>query len=75
MRVKLGGRTIEAGPGDVVSLPPGAAHRFTNARAQVARAKVEVRPALHMEQLLAGPGAAREAPQLKGSDPFSPCAS
>jgi mannose-6-phosphate isomerase-like protein (cupin superfamily) len=52
MRFKLGRKTIEAGPGDVVTVPPGAAHKFANASGQVTRAKVEVRPALEMEQLL-----------------------
>lgn len=52
MRFKLGRRTIEAGPGDVVTVPPGAAHKFANASGQITRAKVEVRPALEMEQLL-----------------------
>ena len=52
MRFKLGRHTIEAGPGDVVTVPPGAAHKFTNAGGQIARAEVEVRPALEMEQLL-----------------------
>ena len=53
MRFRLGRRTVEAGPGDVVTVPPGAAHKFTNAGGQVARAKVEVRPALQMEQMFA----------------------
>jgi mannose-6-phosphate isomerase-like protein (cupin superfamily) len=52
MRFKLGRKTIEAGPGDVVTVPAGAAHKFANASGQVTRAKVEVRPALQMEQLL-----------------------
>jgi hypothetical protein len=52
MRFKLGRKTIDAGPGDVVTVPPGAAHKFANASGQVTRAKVEVRPALQMEQLL-----------------------
>src|SRR3954465_14686216 len=48
MRLKLGRETIEAGPGDVVTVPPGAAHKFANASGQVTRATVEVRPALQM---------------------------
>jgi len=49
---RLGLRRIVAGPGDVVSVPAGAVHRFVNAGGGVARARVEVRPALAMEDLL-----------------------
>ena len=52
MRFKLGRDTIEAGPGDIVTVPPGARHKFANAGGQVAKAKVEVRPALQMAELL-----------------------
>ena len=31
MRFRMGMRTIEAGPGDVVSVPAGKAHKFVNA--------------------------------------------
>jgi mannose-6-phosphate isomerase-like protein (cupin superfamily) len=52
MRFKLGRETIEAGPGDVVTVPAGARHKFANAGGQVAKAQVEVRPALQMAELL-----------------------
>ena len=51
MRFKLGGRKVDAGPGDVVVVPPGVSHKFANAGDEEARARVEVRPALRMEQL------------------------
>jgi mannose-6-phosphate isomerase-like protein (cupin superfamily) len=51
MRFKLGGRRVIASPGDVVVVPPGVRHKFANAGDEEARARVEVRPALRMEQL------------------------
>ena len=52
MRFKLGRKTIEAGPGEVVVVPAGASHKFANAGDETAVVNVEVRPALKMEQLL-----------------------
>jgi quercetin dioxygenase-like cupin family protein len=52
MRFRRGLRTITAGPGETVVVPPGTIHRFANAGAGVARVAVEVRPALRMEELL-----------------------
>src|SRR5919202_827224 len=51
MRFRLGLRRIEAGPGDVVTVPAGAAHKFVNAGDTPVRARVEVRPALRMAEL------------------------
>jgi quercetin dioxygenase-like cupin family protein len=51
MRFKLGGKKVIAHPGDVVVVPPGVRHKFVNAGDEEARARVEVRPALRMEQL------------------------
>ena len=51
MRFRLGRRTIMADPGDTVLVPAGTAHWFGNAGAGVAHARVEVRPALRMEEL------------------------
>jgi quercetin dioxygenase-like cupin family protein len=48
---RFGRRTILAQPGDMVRVPPGTAHWFGNAGAGVAHARVEVRPALRMEDL------------------------
>jgi mannose-6-phosphate isomerase-like protein (cupin superfamily) len=51
MRFRMGGKKVTAGPGDVVVVPPGVRHKFANAGDEEARARVEVRPALRMEQL------------------------
>jgi mannose-6-phosphate isomerase-like protein (cupin superfamily) len=51
MRFRMGGKKVTAGPGDVVVVPPGVRHKFANAADEGARARVEVRPALKMEQL------------------------
>jgi hypothetical protein len=42
-----------AGPGDVVEVAPGVAHSFANAGDEEARLRVEVRPALAMEEMFA----------------------
>src|SRR5918994_1832761 len=51
MRFRKGMKTVMAGPGDVVVVPPGAAHKFANAGDEPAVVRVEVRPALRMEEL------------------------
>jgi quercetin dioxygenase-like cupin family protein len=51
MRFRLGRRTVLAQPGETVRVPAGTAHWFGNAGAGVAHARVEVRPALRMEEL------------------------
>ncbi len=51
MRFRLGRRTILAGPGQTVVVPAGSAHWFGNAGTQTSHARVEVRPALRMEEL------------------------
>ena len=53
MRFRVGLRTRVAGPGDVVEVDPGVMHSFANAGDQEARLRVEVRPALRMEEMLA----------------------
>ena len=53
MRFRIGLRTRVAGPGDVVEVPPGVAHSFANAGDGEARLRVEVRPALAMEEMFA----------------------
>jgi quercetin dioxygenase-like cupin family protein len=53
MRFRVGRRRIEAGPGDVVEVEPGVAHAFANAGDEEARLRVEVRPALAMEEMFA----------------------
>jgi quercetin dioxygenase-like cupin family protein len=53
MRFRVGLRTVLAGPGDVVEVEPGVAHSFANAADDEARLRVEVRPALRMEEMFA----------------------
>ncbi len=52
MRFRMGLRTIEAGPGDVVTVPAGKIHKFANAGDTTAVVNVQVTPALEMERLL-----------------------
>ena len=52
MRFRHGLRTIIASAGETVIVEPGTIHRFANVGPGVARALVEVRPALRMEDLL-----------------------
>jgi quercetin dioxygenase-like cupin family protein len=51
MRFRLRRETIIAGPGMVVVVPPGLPHDFANAGGEDALVRVEIRPALKMEQL------------------------
>jgi mannose-6-phosphate isomerase-like protein (cupin superfamily) len=53
MRFRVGLRTRVAGPGDVVEVAPGVMHSFANAGEVEARLRVEVRPALAMEEMFA----------------------
>jgi quercetin dioxygenase-like cupin family protein len=52
IRFRVGRRSIVAVPGETVLVPPGTAHWFGNTGAGVALTRVEVRPALRMQQLL-----------------------
>jgi len=52
MKFRLGMRTIVAQAGDSVVVPAGRVHKFSNAGDGPARARVEVVPALDMEELL-----------------------
>jgi quercetin dioxygenase-like cupin family protein len=53
MSFRVGLRKIQAGPGDVVEVAPGVAHSFANAGEDEAHLRVEVRPALAMEEMFA----------------------
>ena len=64
MRFRVGLRTIVAGPGDVLLVEPGVAHSFANAGAEEARLRVEVRPALAMEEMFADVIALAEAGRM-----------
>ena len=53
MRFRVGLRHVESGPGDVLEIQPGVTHGFANAGEEEARVRVEVRPALAMEEMFA----------------------
>jgi quercetin dioxygenase-like cupin family protein len=53
MRFRIGLRTRVAEPGEVIEVAPGVLHGFANAGDEEARMRVEVRPALAMEQMFA----------------------
>jgi len=51
MKFRMGMRKIVAGPGETVVVPAGRVHKFANGGVEPVRARVEVVPALDMEQL------------------------
>jgi quercetin dioxygenase-like cupin family protein len=51
MRFRLGRRAFVARPGETVIIPVGVAHWFGAAGGEAAQARVEVRPALRMQEL------------------------
>jgi quercetin dioxygenase-like cupin family protein len=51
MRFRRGLRTVTAHAGDTVVVPAGVVHKFANAGDETAVVRVEVRPALRMEDL------------------------
>ena len=51
MRFRVERERVVAGPGEVVVVPPGAPHDFANDGDRAALVRVEIRPALKMEQL------------------------
>ena len=53
MRFRVGLRTRVAEPGDVIEVAPGVMHSFANAGDDEARLRIEVRPALDMEEMFA----------------------
>ena len=64
MRFRVGLRTIIAEPGDVIEVAPGVMHSFANAGDTEAKLRVEVRPALQMEEMFAEVVALAEAGQM-----------
>jgi quercetin dioxygenase-like cupin family protein len=64
IRVRVGRRRFEAGPGEVVVVEPGVTHAFANAGDEPARLQVEVRPALAMEEMFADVVALAEAGRM-----------
>ena len=64
MRFRVGLRTLIAEPGDVIEVAPGVMHSFANAGEEEARLRVEVRPALAMEDMFAEVIAMAEAVRM-----------
>jgi Cupin domain len=50
--IRRGLRTMTARAGDAVTVAPGTVHRFANRSGQPVHVRVQVRPAIRMEQLL-----------------------
>jgi quercetin dioxygenase-like cupin family protein len=61
MRFRVGLKTVIAEPGDVIEVQPGVMHSFANAGETEAKLRVEVRPALQMEEMFAEVVALAEA--------------
>ena len=53
MRFRLGREHVVAEAGDVVEVPPGVVHDFANTGDEEARVRVDVTPALQMEEMFA----------------------
>jgi quercetin dioxygenase-like cupin family protein len=70
MRFTMGREKIVAGPGEVVTVPAGVKHDFANVGDDDAFVRVEVRPALKMEQLFeTAVGLAQEGRTMLGGIP------
>ena len=52
LRFRIGRRRLVVGPGQTVTVPPGAPHHFANAGRTEAFVRVETRPAMQMQELL-----------------------
>ena len=51
MKFTVGHKTVVAEKGDVLTVEPGTAHKFRNSGGTTARVRVQVTPALRMEEL------------------------
>ena len=73
MRFRMGRKRVVAGPGEVVVVPPGQKHDFANVGDDDALVRVEVRPALKMEQLFeTAVGLAEQGRTMLGGIPRPP---
>jgi quercetin dioxygenase-like cupin family protein len=64
MRFRVGLKTVIAEAGDVIEVQPGVMHSFANAGDTEAKLRVEVRPALQMEEMFAEVVALAESGQM-----------
>jgi quercetin dioxygenase-like cupin family protein len=64
MRFRVGLKTVIAEAGDVIEVQPGVMHSFANAGDTEAKLRVEVRPALQMEEMFAEVVALAETGQM-----------
>jgi quercetin dioxygenase-like cupin family protein len=67
LRFRVGRRTFLPSPGETITVPAGTAHWFGNPGTQVAHVRVEVEPALRMEELLEATEAMARAGHLLGT--------
>lgn len=67
MRFQMRGATILAHPGETVVVPPGTPHWFGNAGPEESQARVEVRPALRMEEVFESSATMRHSGALFGA--------
>jgi quercetin dioxygenase-like cupin family protein len=69
LRFRIGHRTVVARPGETIAVAAGTAHWFGNPGAQVAQVRVEVEPALRMQELLEATEAIARANHSLGGQP------
>lgn len=73
MQFRFGLRRLLAGPGEVIEVEPGITHGFASVSADEVRVRVEVRPALAMEEMFAEVVELAESGRLLGNGmPRSP---
>jgi quercetin dioxygenase-like cupin family protein len=67
VRFRVGRRSVQAGPGKTVVVPAGTTHWFGNVGPDPAHIRVEVRPALRMQELLERCGAIGVMSPVRGA--------
>ena len=67
LRFRMGKRTVVARPGETIAIKPGTPHWFGNVGPATAHARVEVEPALRMQELLEATEAMSSAGHLLGT--------
>jgi quercetin dioxygenase-like cupin family protein len=67
LHFRIGRRSFLAQPGETIEIPPGTPHWFGNSSSEVAHARVEVEPALRMEELLERTEAMSRSGHLPGT--------